>query len=553
LGLASIIYQALSEDIGFSHIISTGNEADLGAVEIARALVHDPHTDVVTLTLEAVRDGDAFAAMLEEATAAAKPVVILKSGRSALGQMMAASHTGALAGSAAVFEALCRRTGVVLVNDLDELFQFAQMFVKLRQAGKLAALAGTAPGEGVVGFSVSGGHVGLLADLGALAGLAFPELSEPTRQRLAHELGSSPDLLNPLDLTGGMVTDHSIWGRCLRIVLDDPAVAVAVPIITVAHNYDPASQDIIDVAGQSDKPVVVVWAGGSFAGQGKPLLRNSPVPIFDTPARAISAIAALDSYAMGQGRAARRLAREPLARNGFQTARRIIEDARRRGRKSLDESTSKSVLRELGLPVTREQLVHSRAEAVSAAKAIGFPVALKGQHPDILHKSEAGIIRLGLVDADAVAAAFDEIDVRMAAAAGAHDDSGVLVQEMIEGATELIMGTSLDPTFGPVVMFGLGGVYVEILEDIALAVPPFDHHEAIELMHRTRAIKLLKGARGRKAADIEQLAGLLVSLGEFAHANRDIVREIDINPLVFIDRDTDQFRAVDGLIVLATE
>ncbi len=543
LGLASAVYIALEQGISFSHIASTGNEPDLGAVEFARALVQDPETEVVAMTLEAVRDGPAFLAFLDEAAAAGKPVVILKSGRSDLGQTMAASHTGALAGSVAIFEAICRQKGVVLANDLDELVEFSQMFVKLRRSGKLARLRGKRPGLGVTAFSVSGGHVGLIADLGSLAGLAFPPLAEATSKRLAEALGTAGAVLNPIDLTGGMVTDHSIWGRVLEIVLDDPSIEVALPIITVANDYDPASHDMIAIAGKSDKVVMVPWIGGPFSGEGKPLLQKSAVPIFATEARAAAAVRALDRYCGVSPKPAATPRPTPPA------ARAILERAAAAGAASLGEAPAKELLALLGLPVAREVLATSREQALEAAGTMGWPLVLKGQHPAILHKSEAGIVKLGLRDEAAVAAAYDDIVARMERHGGKAPADGVLVQEMVSG-TELILGTSLDPIYGPVVMFGLGGIFVEILEDVSLILPPFDREEALAAMRRTRAIKLLEGARGRQPADLERLADFLVALGDFALGNRDLVREIDVNPMIFLDRETDQFRAVDALVVL---
>lgn len=545
LGLASMIYQALEEGISFSHIVSTGNEADLGAVEFARALVHDEATQVIALTLEAVRDGPAFLTLLQEAAAAQKPVVILKSGRSELGSTMAASHTGAMAGSAAVFEAICRQSGVVLANDLDELFQFAQMLAKLRLAGKLPAQDGRRPGRGTVAFSVSGGHVGLFADLGSLAGLEFPPLAEETRQRLAKELGGSSEMLNPIDLTGGMVTDHTIWERCLAVLLEDPAVEVAVPIITVAQNYDPALRGMIAVAETSPKPVFVLWAGGSFEGEGKPLLQKSHLPLFATPARTVAAIRALDRYCAGRPPALPAASPETAGE-----ARASLERAVGEGRSALGEAEAKALLSGLGLPVTREALVRSAEEAAAAAREIGYPVALKGQHPKILHKSEANVIALGVADEAALRAAYDRILGAMERHAGSDPAMALLVQEMVPQGVELILGTSRDPIFGPMAMFGLGGIFVEVFEDVALLLPPFDRSQARAAIESTRAVRLLQGARGRAPLDLDRLADLMVTLGTFAYENRDLVQEIDINPLVALDRADDPLRALDALIVL---
>ncbi|HEY4296614.1 MAG TPA: acetate--CoA ligase family protein [Paraburkholderia sp.] len=550
LGLATILYCALAEGIGFSNIVTTGNEADLDTIDVARSFVDDPQTEVIAMTIEAVRDSDAFIDFLKLANAAGKPVVVLKSGRTDLGKTMAASHTGALAGSAAVFEAVCAQYGVTCATDVDDFYELAAMFAKLRAAGKLGRWH--APASGCAALSISGGHIGLFADHASLEQLAFPAFAPSTRAAIARELGFEGNFQNPLDTTARTIGDDGFWGRVTQVLLDDPGVQVVVPIITVAHSYDTAIDDFIRLAGDTDKIVVVLWAGGHFEGDGPQRLHRSNVPLFRTPARTAAAIAALDRYCRARARngdgdagAGNALAATPAE---LAAAREQLSQHARAGRSALTERESKAVLAALGVPTTRERAVATAAGAVAAAREIGYPVAVKGEHPAILHKSEAGIVQLGMNDDAAVERAFDTVIERMRAAVPDDPAGQVLVQEMVASGIELIAGVTTDPEFGPVVVFGLGGIFVEIMRDVVMRVPPFDHDEALRMLDELKGAAVLDGARGRPSVDRAALADLLVRLGQFALANRERVKEIDINPL--IAGAGGSLRAVDGLIVL---
>jgi acetyltransferase len=542
LAMASIILGGWEEGIGFSHVLSTGNEADLDIADAGRFLLEDAQTDVICLTIEAVRDGQAFTDLLQDALQAAKPVLILKTGRSDLGQQMAASHTGALAGSHEVFSAVVRRHGAVLVEDLDELWQLGEMFAKLRTSGKLVAREGRFAGEGCAACSVSGGHIGLLADLAADAGMRFPPLASATQERLREGLGKSGAVQNPVDMSGGSVSDHGTWVRTLAPLLDDPAVTVGLPILTAAKNYDTVIADLERLAGEQAKPLVITWAGRSFQGEGKRALQRSALPVFWTPGRTARALVALDAWQRSHAQAA-----EPIA--VAHEPHPLVTAAVRAGRRALTERESKQVLQELGFPVTRERLARSADEAASHARAIGLPVVLKGEHPAIAHKTEAGLVRLALRDEAQVRAAFAEIMDRMATAAPGQPGNGVLVAEMAGSGIEFMLGMRRDPVFGPMVMFGLGGIYVEALKDAQLAPAPLNPAQARALVEGIRGAALLRGARGRQPADLERLAQLLCRLGDFALANPQIC-DIDLNPLVLLNRPGDNLCVLDALIVL---
>ena len=546
IGMATVPFNAFERGIGFSRIVNTGNEADLELAELTAFLADDPATDVIALVVEGVRDAAAFRAALTRAAANNKPVLILKTGRSALGQAMAASHTAALAGSDAVFDAMCRRTGALRVDDIEELYLFGAMFSRLIGAGKLVPGRPRAPAQGVTGFSVSGGHVGLFGDLGAAAGLGFPAFAPATEEGLREDLKSAAaHFQNPLDLTGGAVSDHSVWGRTLTRLLGDPAVRIGVPVLTVARNYDPALADIVRIAGATDKIVMALWVGGAMQGAGKAMLRRSAVPLFEAPAAIVKAIVLLERYCAFQ--AARLEAavevRRPQA--ALAAARALLE--RHRGA-LLGERSAKQVLAALGFPVARETAVEDAAAAVRAAEAMGYPVVAKGLHPDILHKTEAGIVRLDLRSAAAVATAHAAIVAAMARHAPGPP-GGVLIQQQVPAGIELILGVKRDPVFGPVVLFGLGGIHAEVLRDVSIALAPLGLAQAREMMESTRGIALLKGARGRRPADLARLAELLVALGDLAASGA--VEEVDVNPLIVIDRESDALCVVDALIIPA--
>jgi acyl-CoA synthetase (NDP forming) len=547
LALGSMLYAGLEQGIGFSHLVSSGNEADLDLVDFAAFLVDDAHTGVIALTLEAVRDGAAFRGFLARAAEKRKPVLVLKSGRSALGQAMAASHTGALAGSPEVFAAVCRAHGATLVDDVDELLAHAQAFSKLRRAGKLAPAAPPVA-ERCAALSVSGGHVGLMADLGAQHGLGFPPLSPATQAAIAAVLQKAGPVANPVDLSGGMVADHSIWGRTLEALLADPAVGVAMPILTVARNYDPAVRDFLRIAAASPKVVVTTWVGGAFEGDAKALLRDGDLPWFTSTTRATRFVRALDAW-LASLRRARPGGDGSRRTPGLAAAGALFRAASETGLSTLGEWQAKRVLASLGVPVARETRVASRAEALAAAQAIGYPVALKGLDPATAHKTEAGLVHLRLANAADVAGAYDAVVARLDSL-HARGAASIVVQEMVPPGVEILVGARRDPVFGPMVMVGLGGVFVEILRDVSLRPAPVSRDDALAMIGETRCAKLLSGARGMRPLDLDTLAQVIVEVGDFAVAHADRIAEIDVNPLIAAGRSSGDLVAVDALIVL---
>lgn len=538
----TIIWGGHERGIGFSRVVTTGNEADTGIADWANALVDDDATDSIALTLEGVRNGPAFHAFLANARDAGKPIVILKSGQSALGQAMAASHTGAIAGSLPVFRALCKQYGVTLVDDLDELYEVAAMFAKLRRSSKLLPTEGPIRAIRCAALSISGGHIGLFADLCARHKLEFAQLEPATQEKLAAELGRPLPVQNPVDLSGGSVSDPGLWGRCTRILLDDRNVDIAVPILTIAKNYDSVSRDLLAIGESHVKTLVVAWVGGSITGEGKPLLRQSALPLFEGQSLAAKALAALDAYRQWRSQAHAKSPAAPTANPARTWLERLASAAPVAG-----EWESKQVLGLIGFPTPREAMAASAAETLAAAASIGYPVALKGIHPLAFHKSDSGLVRLNVRNDAEATQVFQELSQALAAHPPA-DAQRVLVQEMAAPGVEVILGARQDPVFGPVVLFGLGGIFVETMADFSLRLAPLTQAEARAMIDETGAIGILKGARGRRPADLDAVAALIVKLGDLVAANGDLIEEIDVNPLV-IDASTDTMKVVDALIV----
>lgn len=541
LSFASVIYCGLAEGTAFSHIISTGNEADLDAVECAEVLLEDPDTHAIALIIEAVRDAPAFLSFLRRAGEAGKPVVVLKTGRSSLGKVMAQSHTGALAGASEVFDMVCRQYGAVVAEDIDELFRIATMFARLRRAGKLHTF--TNPGAHVASFCLSGGHVGLTADHGSFAGLSFPALPDTADARFSDALGFPVHGQNPLDTTAQVVGDDGIWKRCTEVFFGFDDIQLVLPTFTVARSYSEAIRDLSKIAAEGDGIIVICWPGGSFDAADRALLADSLLPHFPMPRQAARGIAALDAWcgvwAGGTGPGAgAKVTTTPSP------ARQALLEYRASGADVVTEHAAKSILSLAGVPVTEDRICRTAEEAVTAAEAAGFPVVMKGDAPTILHKSDAGLVTLNLHDAPSVREAYARLATQLADTPGAV----LSVQPMVAFDHELILGAKHDPEFGPVVALGMGGIFVEILRDAAFRLAPVSVESAREMIGELKAAPILAGARGSASVDLDALARVIAALSVFAAENADLVEEIDVNPLV-VTRDG-QLMALDGLMVL---
>lgn len=534
--------------LGFSTIVSTGNEAVLDNADYIAYLADDPQTKVIVAFIEGFRRPDGFVEAAERARAAGKPLLVVKVGRSAVAQRATVAHTGSLAGADAIHDAVFRRHGVVRLDSLDEMLEAAELFLAARlPRGRAVAL-----------LTLSGGQIGLIGDLARDLDLHLPELSPEVRELLATVLPSYSPIANPLDAWGAGNYEET-YPACLEIVARDPAI----DLVGVARDTSPGIADrevrqsevIVDAAirvgAATDKPVVV-FANVSTGLEPSIQQRaaDGGVPLLQGTRESLRAIEALVWYAEHR-RGVAASSEEPAPVEPAVLAR-IREDlAARPG--PLGEAAAKRILAAAGIAVTRESSAGSRDQAVVRAREIGYPVALKVDSADIAHKTEAGGVVLDLRDDDQVRRAFEQI----MRSARAYDPEarvdGVTVAEMVPpDAIEAIVGSITDPEFGPVVVFGLGGVLVELARDSVLRLAPVTQPEALEMTEGIRAAELLRGFRGRPPADVAALADVIVRVSHLAAGLREEVAAIDINPLMILPAGRGVV-AADALIVRREE
>jgi acyl-CoA synthetase (NDP forming) len=540
----SMANRAQDSSIGLSYFISSGNEADLDVADYIKHLVlHDKNTTVIAAVIEGFKNGAKFIKAAELALEHGKPIIVLKIGETEVGKKAAASHTGSLTGSDSVIDAVLNQKGVIRVRNYDELFQTASLFSKNRipKGNRLGIL------------SSSGGAGIIMADLYTKLGLAVPEPSKKTIEAASKEMASFGQVANPFDLTGQIFSDPKMFQRCFNYFIDDEnfdIIQINMSMVAGQGSVDRALQ-LLEVAKDSTKPVVAWWAAGSLSEPGIQILNNSEVASFKSPDRCAAAVKALIDYhqmakeaAMEAGLDAKKSGITDLSIDKDQ-AKKILDTAG----KSLSEHDSKALLSLYGIPVTREKIVNSINNAVNFAEHVGFPVVLKVDSPDILHKTEADVIRLGVGCAEDIAKFYEEIMENASRYNPEARINGVAVQEMVTGGTEVIAGMSQDSQFGPTIAFGLGGIFVEVLKDISLRVTPLSRSDAKKMVRQIKGYPILEGIRGKARADIEAVEDLLSKLSQLSEDWKDYIAEIDINPLIVLDQGCG-VKALDALVVL---
>ncbi len=536
----AILDWAAANSIGFSAVVSTGISADIDFGDILDYLVNDPKTKSILLYIEGIHNALSFMSALR-AAARIKPVIALKVGRHASGSKAAMSHTGALVGSDDVFESALRRAGVVRGLRIANLFSAAATLTSLfRVNGERLAIVTNGGGPGVMATD-------RLADLG----LSLAELSEDTLEKLNAVLPTTWSHANPVDIIGDAEPER--YAQAVEICLSDLGVDGLLVILTPQAMTDPAgvARSLVDLLGDKrrHKPVLTCWMGEIQVAEGRQILRDGNIPTFNTPETAVDAFSYLVNYSRNQ-----KLLLEtpgPMSRDkapDVEGARLIIESVLAEGRKILSESESKAILHAFHIPTARGSIVRSPNEALVQAQSIGFPVALKINSPDITHKSDAGGVRLGISNAQAARSAYNEMlnEVRKNRPEARLD--GITIQPMLQrpNGRELLVGIVTDPVFGPVITFGAGGIAVEIMEDRAVALPPFNRRLVQDLISRTKVFKLLGAFRHMPKADMESLEQVLLRVSEIA-CELPLIKELDINPLIV---DEQGAVAVDARIVV---
>src|SRR5450755_1083648 len=534
------IRQALEDrGVGVGYMVTTGNEAGLETPDLMAYFAADPSIRVIVVYLEGVRNTQVFRRACKAARAAGKPVIALKLGASEGGRAAAMAHTGALAGSIETFDAISTREGVIRVRGLDELIETTECFVH----------ADPPKGARIAAVSLSGGKRGLLIDAFSAAGLNFDALSQDASDKLVNMLGPGSIVGNPLDAGFAAVVDPSVYMRSIKIMIDDPdtdIVIIDAELPKAPHELREKNLRIVDgMAAAASKPVVYISTMSiGFTEFTKGLRKSLPhIAVMQGLDRAVGAIKALIDYA-----SLRKVVPE-VASSSSAAARAMLERTLRsaNGAAALDEVASKKLLKAYGIPVSREEIAQTAAEAVKIAKKIGFPVVAKVVSAEILHKSDIGGVVLNINNPAEVKKAFDVITARVSKLKTRPKLEGILIAQQVKADLELVVGASLDAEMGPVVLFGTGGIDIELMKDVALAGAPLDTAEAKVLISRTKAGVKIAGYRGKPALHEVSAVKALVGLSNLIADAGGRIASIDVNPFLINARTG---VAVDALIVL---
>jgi acetyltransferase len=535
----AVLDWSFREMVGFSAFLSIGAMVDVGWGDLIYYLGEDPKTKSILIYMESIGDARSFLSAARE-VALAKPIIVIKAGRTAAGGKAAASHTGSLTGSDDVLEAAFRRSGVLRVNQISDLFYMAEVLAKQPppKGPKLTILTN------------AGGPAVLATDALITSGGELTELSKETFEEFNKILPPTWSRNNPVDIIGDATPER--YAKALATAAKDPNANGMLVVLTPQDMTDPTqiAEQLRPYANLGGKPVLASWMGGPEVAAGERILNAAGIPTFSYPDTA----ARMFTYMWQYSENLRALYETPVfpagapeAEDSREKAGKIIAGARAAGRTILTEFESKQVLAAYGIPTVETRVARTEDEAVAAADAIGYPVVLKLFSETITHKTDVGGVQLNLKDAGAVREAFRRIQTSVAEKAGAEHFLGVTVQPMIKlEGYEIILGSSLDPQFGPVILFGLGGQLVEVFKDRALALPPLNTTLARRMMERTKIYTALKGVRGRKPVDLAALEQLMVAFSRLVVEQR-WVKEIDINPML---ASPERLIALDARVVI---
>ncbi len=512
-GFASFAMAAES-GVGFRYVVTTGNQADLDIVDFGTAFANDPEVRLLVLYMEGLSDGARFIEMLRFAAERDVPVAILKVGKSPTGRTAAKSHTAALTGDDEVWRAVFRQYGVIEIDDADDIADLGKVFgCGRRTAGKRLGIVTTSGGAGII-----------MADRAWDLGLTVDPLPGDVQDSLARFVPSFGSTANPVDLTAQVINDPEGFRSCLETVLDCPEVDMAAVVVSMITGESGAvvTRDLIDAVHRSEKPLACCWLinrehGGAFLDE----LITEKVPLFRSLKRCAWALAQLVSWK-----------ERPVmpARAPDDPGEAVLPGMPQ----DLTEYDAKRLLERWGVPVSREILTSSLEGAIAAAEEIGYPVALKIVSPDILHKTDVGAVALRLKNGEELRNAYGRLLERSAKAVPEARIRGVLIQEMVSGGVECMIGVKRDPLFGPLVAVGFGGIYVEILNDVSIRRAPVDRNEAVRMIRALRGFPLLAGSRGKPPKDVDALAEMVAKVSVMACAE-ETLGELDVNPVFVLD------------------
>ena len=524
-----------SAEMKYSFAISAGNSAMVQMEDYLNFLIDDSNTKVIALYLEGVKNPHKFEACLQKAMEKKKPVVILKAGRSPKGQATAASHTGSMAGSDKTYDAVFEKFGVIRADDMQDLRSTASLLATLRVLPRKPAFSA---------MCLSGGETAVSADTGFLHGIEYPDFSEATLKKLNDMLPDFATPRNPLDMTAALCYDADAFASGITTVMSDPSIEMGLVGLTISDKVTVSNDIMFEGIRRAfeqipDKPLAVM----SFmeAARNKELVerfQNAGIPVLPTTKYGFRALQHLQDFIL----------HDTIKRE----ARLAIPEAHSANTRALSEYESKKLLADNGVPVDLGYIAKTKAEVKEYAEKIGYPLVMKVESNDILHKSDVGGVMLNIKSLEQAEEAYGKILANAAQHAPNAKINGILMQKMLKAGTEMIIGLNSDPQFGPMLLVGMGGVFVEVFKDAALYPVPLNHDEALHMLQALKSFKLLNGYRGNPPADIEALTDMMVKISDFAYRKKDTLKELDMNPL-FVYPKGEGVAIADALAVMYEE
>ncbi len=532
-----ILDWAANINIGFSKFISVGNKLDVDEGHLLEYLREDPDTAVIGMYIEGADRGREFLRQAE-LTTKVKPVIALKAGRTSSGAKAASSHTGAMSGSDKVYDAAMKQAGVVRVKSIEEMFDLLQAFSTMPLP----------KGEGLAIVTNAGGLGVMAADACADNGLTLASFEPSTVDRLRQGLPAAASIYNPIDVVGD--ADSVRYDFAIRTVMDDPNVACVVALLAPTDLVDitTVARTLTTFAGSSPKPIVTAFVGGKEMAASIDMLKAAGIPNYPSPERGIRALAAMVEHRRSLDRPEPRPV-EPFPADR-PAVREIIDHVRSDGRLQMSEAEGKGILKAYGIATPREGIAKDLKRALDLAEGIGYPVVMKVESPDIAHKTDVGGVVLNIDSSEELARSYEVMLSKVREKLPKARINGVSVQRMVTGR-EVIVGMVRDEQFGPVITFGLGGIFVEFLKDVTQGIAPLDRDEVERMVRSIKAYPTLTGARGRRPGDIPALVDIILKVSQLSMEFPEL-EELEMNPVMVGDEGTG-VTAVDALVTIKGE
>lgn len=515
----AILDWTLVENVGFSKFVSLGNKADLNETDFLEVFHRDDNTEVILAYLEGIKEGRRFIELAREVSKK-KPIIVLKSGTSTAGLRAVSSHTGTLAGSEVAYQTAFKQYGILRARSVEEMFDWARAFsTQPRINGNRIAIVTNAGGPGI-----------LATDACEKEGLRLARFSDETVKRLREALPPAANFYNPVDVLGDARPDR--YRKALEAVMEDEGVDGVLCIVTpqAMTSSEEVAEVIVEISKKYRKPILCSFMGGELMEKGVRILRENGIPNYLDPERAAKTFKAMVTFEENRRKERGNFVRFEVNR---EKVRRIIDAARRKGITYLGLETL-DILDAYGIPVVKSRIVKNEEEAVKASRELGYPVVMKILSPQIVHKSDVGGVVVGIQSDEEAKLSYNKIIENVKRYVPDAEIKGVLVQQMVSGGVETIVGSTKDAQFDNMLMFGLGGIYVEVLKDVSFRLAPITREEAREMIDEIKSGKILKGYRGSKGYDIEAIQDVLLRVSQLITDFPEIL-ELDINPLVVFE------------------